>query len=60
MMVEVQGATAKGGTVFTFYKDIQNELDNHFTKALSLPAPTDTTAATSHSSTSLLSSNYIV
>ena len=42
------------GTVFTFYKDIQNELDNHFTKALSLPTP-DTTAA-SHSSPSLLSS----
>ena len=45
------------GTVFTFYKDIQNELDNHFTKALSQPAAADTVGA-SHSSTSLISSKH--
>ena len=49
-------AGRNNGTVFTFYKDIQNELDNHFTKALSLPAP-DTTAS-SHSTTSLISSKH--
>ena len=43
------------GTVFTFYKDIQNELDNHFTKALSQPPAADTVGV-SHSSTSLISS----
>ena len=60
MMEEKEKCDSDGsrcGTVFTFYKDIQNELDNHFTKALSLPAP-DTTA--SHSSTSLISSKLSV
>lgn len=54
-MVEGEQVGVKGGTVFTFYKDIQNELDNHFTKALSLPPVSDSTAA-SHSATSLMSS----
>lgn len=56
-MMEKEGEASgrNSGTVFTFYKDIQNELDNHFTKALSQPAAADTVGA-SHSSTSLISS----
>ncbi|XP_065906908.1 uncharacterized protein [Dysidea avara] len=45
--------TSNNSTVFTFYKDVQNELDNHFSKALSSPAEN----ASSHSATSLLSSS---
>lgn len=51
--VEEMADTATA-TVFTFYKDVQNELDNHFSKALSSPA--DNAAASGHSTTSLLSS----
>ena len=57
---ERESTSRSSGTVFTFYKDIQNELDNHFTKALSQPAPDSAGVAATQSSPSLLSSKQLI